>query len=219
VNAFPGAHGIARSVMKLAAHMTEPADGLALRVLVNDRRAQIFPLSDLPAFADVIGTDITAGAVQRGWELGRLIRSVGTAVLYVPYPAFMPPVRPSPFVVTIHDCTLESDVGFAGNWLRQAGTRMVTSMAVQRAAAVTVPSRASMAEVRRHYPAAANLTPVPNGVDVRQFGSASAADVAAARERYRLPETFILTVGAHRRTRTTTSWFARWPSCLVTCRS
>lgn len=33
VNALPGAHGLARSVMKLVAHMGEPDDGLALRVL------------------------------------------------------------------------------------------------------------------------------------------------------------------------------------------
>jgi hypothetical protein len=35
VNGFHGAHGLARSVMKLVAHMSEPADGLVLRVLVN----------------------------------------------------------------------------------------------------------------------------------------------------------------------------------------
>ena len=33
VNALPGAHGLARSVMQLVAHMDEPEDGLALRVL------------------------------------------------------------------------------------------------------------------------------------------------------------------------------------------
>ncbi len=39
---------------------------------------------------------------------------------------------------------------------------------------------------------------MPNGVDISQFGGVSATAVAAARERYELPETFILTVGAHR---------------------
>lgn len=45
VNALPGGHGLARSVMKLVAHMREPEDGLALRVLVNPREEQTFPLS------------------------------------------------------------------------------------------------------------------------------------------------------------------------------
>ena len=198
VNAFPGAHGIARSVMKLVAHMSEPADGLALRILVNDRREQIFPLSELPAYAEVIGTDIAAGALHRWWELASIIRSASPAVLYIPYSPFTPVITPCPFVVTIHDCTLESDVTFAGNWARQAGARLVTRMALQRAAAATAPSRASMDELLKHYPAAPMPTLVPNGVDIRQFRNVSAAAVAAARERYQLPEKFVLTVGAHR---------------------
>jgi glycosyltransferase involved in cell wall biosynthesis len=198
VNAFPGAHGIARSVMKLVAHMSEPADGLALRILVNDRREQIFSLSELPAYADVIGTDITAGAVHRWRQLARLIRSAGPAVLYIPYSPFTPVIRPCPFVVTIHDCTLESDAGFAGGWARQAGVRLVTRMALQRAAAATAPSRASLDELLKHYPAAPRPTLVPNGVDIRQFRHVPAAALAAARKRYQLPETFVLSIGAHR---------------------
>src|ERR1700733_14388444 len=48
VNGMPGAHGIARSVMKLAAHLEPADDGLAVKVLVNPARPQTFPLSDLP---------------------------------------------------------------------------------------------------------------------------------------------------------------------------
>jgi len=198
VNALPGAHGLARSVMKLVAHMREPDDGLALRVLVNPRHEQIFPLSELPAHADVIGTDVTVFAQYRCWELARRIRAADAAVLYVPYPAFTPLVRPCPFVVTLHDCTLESDVGFAGNRLRQATTRTVTRMALRRAAVMTAPSQASLADIRRHYPAAPNPTLIPNGVDVRPFEQVTATAVAAARDRYQLPQKFILAVGAHR---------------------
>ena len=198
VNALPGAHGLARSVMKLVAHMSEPDDGLTLRVLVNPRHEQIFPLSELPAHADLIGTDVTVFAQYRCRELARLIRAVDAAVLYVPYPTFTPLVRPCPLVVTVHDCTIESSAGFAGNWLRQAATRTVTGMALRRAAVMTAPSRASLADIRRHYPAAPNPTLIPNGVDVRQFGQVTATAVAAARDRYQLPEKFILAVGAHR---------------------
>jgi glycosyltransferase involved in cell wall biosynthesis len=98
VNALPGAHGLARSVMKLVAHMREPDDGLALR----------------------------------------------------------------------------------------------------RAAVMTAPSQASLADIRRHYPAAPNPTLIPNGVDVRPFEQVTATAVAAARDRYQLPRKFILAVGAHR---------------------
>lgn len=198
VNALPGAHGLARSVMKLVAHMPEPADGLPLRVLVNPREEQIFPLSGLPAHADLIGTDVTVFAQHRSRELARQIRAAGAAVMYIPYPTFTPLVRPCPFVVTVHDCTIESSVGFAGGRIRQALTRTVTAMALRRATAMTAPSRASLADIRRHYPAAPNPTLIPNGVDVSQFRQVTAGAVAEARARYQLPDTFVLAVGAHR---------------------
>lgn len=198
VNGFPGAHGLARTVMKLVAHMSEPPEGLALRVLVNPRQTELFPMSELPAHADVVGTDVTAPQLHRCLELAAVIRSVNAAALYVPYPTFTPPVRPCPFVVTLHDCTIEKDVRFAGDRRRQAWTRMITRAVLRRAVAMTAPSRASLTEIGRHYPQAPNPTLVPNGVDLRQFQDVSAADVMAARDRYQLPDTFILTVGAHR---------------------
>ena len=198
VNGLPGAHGIARSVMKLVAHMGQAGDGLALRVLVNPGRPQLFPLSDLPAHAEMVDTGITLGAVHRCWELARLIRACGAAVLYSPYPTFTPIIRPCPLVVTIHDCTIESDVGFAGGWHRQAGLRLATRAVLGRAAATTAPSRVSLAEIRQHYPSAPRPTLVPNGVDVGPFAAVTGDAVAAARSLYRLPGQFILTVGAHR---------------------
>jgi glycosyltransferase involved in cell wall biosynthesis len=198
VNGLPGAHGIARSVMKLAAHMGPGDDGLILQVLVNPSRTQLFPLSELPAHAEVIGTGITLGAVHRCRELARLIRASGAAVLYSPYPTFTPIIRPCPLVVTIHDCTIERDLGFAGGWHRQAGLKLATRTVLRRAAATTAPSSASLAEIRQHYPSAPHPTLVPNGVDSGQFAAVTAAAVAAARDRYRLPERFVLTVGAHR---------------------
>jgi glycosyltransferase involved in cell wall biosynthesis len=198
VNALPGAHGIARSVMQLAAHMTPPPGGRALRVLVNAHREQIFPLSALPPHAGVIDTDITLPAVHRCRELARLIRAAGADVLWVPYPTFTPVIRPCPVVVTIHDCTIENDVGFAGGRHRQAGLRLATWAVLRRAAATTAPTRAALTDILQHYPYAPRPTLVPNGVDTRPFAGVTPADVAAARTRYQLPRQFILTVGAHR---------------------
>src|SRR5579859_1707305 len=195
VNAFAGAHGIARSVMKLTAHMKGDDDDLALGVLVNPGRPQIFPLSDLPAHAEVISTDIALGAVHRCVELARLIRAASAAVLYVPYPTFVPLIRPCPIVVTLHDCVLESDVRFAGGWHRQLAIKVATTAVLRRAAAITAPSQASLADIRQHYPSAPHPTLVPNGVDMNQFGPAGAGSVVAARKRYQLPDQFILAVG------------------------
>lgn len=198
VNALAGAHGIARSVMKLAAHLEQGNDDLSLKVLVNAGRPQLFPLSGLPAHAEVISTDIGLAAVHRCAELARLIRAAGAAALYVPYPTFTPLIRPCPIVVTLHDCTIESDTGFAGGWHRQAGLRLATKAVLRRAAAITAPSRASLADIRQHYPSAPRPTLVRNGVDTSQFAPATAAAIAAARDLYGLPDQYILTVGAHR---------------------
>ena len=158
VNGFPGAHGIARSVMKLVAHFEPGNDDLALKVLVNPGRPQIFPLSELPAHAEVVSTDISLGAVHRCVELARLIRSAGAAVLYVPFPPFTPLIRPCPIVVTLHDCTQEGEAAFAGGWHRQAGLKVATSVGT------SMRSRHHSAEQRQpgRYPSALPLRAIPD---------------------------------------------------------
>ena len=198
LNGRPGAHGLARSVLKLAEHMAPSRDGLALRVLVNPSRTQLFPLDRLSERAELIGTDIRPGAVHRSRELGQLIRDAGAAVLYAPYPLFAPLSCACPMVVTIQDCIIESSASHAGGWHRQLGLTAATKAILRRAAAVTAPTRASLAEIRRHYPAAPNPTLVPNGIDPSPFATVTGRAVAAVREQYDLPERFILTLGAHR---------------------
>jgi glycosyltransferase involved in cell wall biosynthesis len=198
VNGVPGGHGLARSVLGLAGQLSEPGDGLALRILVNNHRKQLFSLGSLPAHADVIDTGINPAAAHRCRELAVLLRTLHAAVVYVPYMSFTPVLRPCPFVVTLHDTTLEDDAGHAGSWLRQqtavAGTRLV----LRHAAAVTAPSYASLAAVKARYPRAPHPTLVPNGIHAATFAGASATAVARARERYQLPAEFVLAVGAHR---------------------
>ncbi|MGO8886031.1 MAG: glycosyltransferase family 4 protein [Streptosporangiaceae bacterium] len=198
LNGRPGAHGLARSVLKLAEHMPAGPDGLALRILVDSSRPQLFPLAGLARRAELIEAGIRPEAVHRTRELSRLIRAAGAAVLYAPYPLFAPLRCACPVVLTIHDCIIESSVRHAGGWHRQAGLKIATTAMLRRSAAVTAPSLASLAEIRRHYPAAPRPTLIPNGIDTRPFDAVTDRDVAAVRARYGLPDRFILTVGAHR---------------------
>jgi len=198
VNGVPGGHGLARSVLGLATHLGEPADGLALRVLVNARRAQLFALDALPAHADVVDTDITPGAIHRCRDLAALLRTLNSAVMYVPYMSFTPLIRPCPFVVTLHDTTLEKDARYAGGRLRQLASLTGTRLVLRHAAAVTVPSCATLADVKARYPGAPHPVLIPNGIHAAPFADVPAAAVARARERYRLPAEFVLAVGAHR---------------------
>ena len=198
VNGVPGGHGLARSVLGLASQLSEPDDGSALRVLVNTHRKQLFSLGSLPAHADVVDTDITPGAAHRCHELAELLRAMRAAVIYVPYMSFTPLLRPCPFVVTLHDTTLEKDAGYAGGWLRQQASVAGTRLVLRHAAAVTVPSSASLTEIKARYPQAPHSTLVPNGIHAAAFADVPASAIARARERYRLPAEFVLAVGAHR---------------------
>src|SRR5580658_6372561 len=198
VNGMPGAYGLARSVVRLAEHLGGIQGDLAVRVLVNQAREQMFSLEKLSARAEVVTTDITLGAVHRFLDLARLIRDVGAAVLYVPYPMFRPLVCPCPVVVTAHDCTIESDVGFAGGWRRQLGFKVVTGAALSRASAITTPTIASSLQIRQFYPGAQNVTVIPNGIDQDPFTAVPESMVRAAADRYCLPPKFVLAVGAHR---------------------
>ena len=198
VNGIPGGHGLARSVLGLASQLSEPGDGTALRVLVNTKRKQLFSLDCLPAHADVVDTDITPGASYRCYELAAALRALDTAVIYVPYMAFTPVLRPCPFVVTLHDATLEKDAGYAGGWLRQQASVAGTRLVLRHAAAVTVPSSASLTEIRARYPRAPYSTLVPNGIHATDYSDVPPIAIAQARERYQLPAEFVLAVGAHR---------------------
>jgi glycosyltransferase involved in cell wall biosynthesis len=197
-NGQPGAAGLARSVLKLTEHMGPTRDGLALRILVNRSGPQLFPLAEIAAQAELIDTDIKPTAVLRSRELGRLIRDVGASVFYATYPLYAPLFCPCPMVVTIHDCIIESSARNAGGVHRQLGLKAATSAILRQAIAVTAPSQASLAEIRRHYPTAPNPTLVPNGIDAGQFAGVTNQAVTAVREQYNLPERFILTIGAHR---------------------
>ena len=163
-------------------------------------RPKSFRYPKLPAHADLVETDVRVPDVHRGWELAKLMRAVGAAVLYVPHPTVTPfSPLPCPFVLTVHDCTIESDVAFAGNWLRQMATRAITGIALRRATALTAPSKATLADIRRHYPTAPNPTLIPNRGQLEAIRRRDRAEgTLEARVRYQLPEKFILAVGAHR---------------------
>jgi glycosyltransferase involved in cell wall biosynthesis len=198
LNAWPGAQGPARSVLKLTEHMGLGQDVLALRVLVNRSDPQLFPLAGLSEWAELVDTDIGPTAMHRSRELGRLIRDVGAAVFYAPHPLFAPAICACPMVVGVHGCASYGSAARARPWHRRFLLRAVTAKTLRLAAAVAAPTKAGLAELLRHYPAVARPTLIPNGVEVSQFAGVTGRAVTAARLRYGLREPFILTVGSHR---------------------
>ena len=201
VNAVQGDHGLARWVLKLVEHM-DPFPDLALRVLVNRSRPQLFPLDGVAERAELIDTDLMLPpplARRPARELGQLIHDLGAAVFYSPYPLYAPSICPCPLVMSIHDCIYESgSLKDAGGWHMRFLLKAVTAARLRKAVAVTAPSMATLAEIQRHYPAAPRPTLIPCGIDVGEFAGVTDQAVKAVRERYDLPERFILAVGTHR---------------------
>jgi glycosyltransferase involved in cell wall biosynthesis len=206
VNAVPGGQGLSRCTLKMIEHMGPLPDGLALRVLVNRSLPQLFPLAAIAERAELIDTDIVLPTTirrsneMRSRELGRLIYDLDAAVFYSPYPLFAPRICPCPLVSTIQDCIFESgSARDAGGWHMRFLLKVATAAALRRSVAVVAPSRATLADIRRFYPSAPRPTLVPGGVDVSQFADVTDEAVKAVRERYDLPEQFVLAVGTHRK--------------------
>ena len=196
---MPGGHGLARSVLGLAGQLSQPDDGLALRILVNAHREQLFSLDCLPAHADMVDTDIIPGAAHRCRELADLLRALRAAALYVPYMSFTPLLRPCPFVVTLHDTTLEKDAGLRRRLAAPAGLdRRHPPCAAARGGG----HRPEQREPGRDQGALPAGAAPDAGAQRDTRGGSSAtcapAAIARARERYRLPAEFVLAVGAHR---------------------
>ena len=201
MNGRPEVHGLAQSVLELTEHMGQVEIASALRILVNRSVTHLFPAGQPADRGELLDTDIRPGAVHRSWELGQLIRDVGAAVFYAPYPLFAPLSARARWWLLSTTASSRAAPGMLAACTASSGSRwlLLRSCAGPRRFPLP-PTLASLAEIRRHYPAAPNPTLIPNGIDIGQFTSVTDGAVAraAARERYHLPERFILTVGAHR---------------------
>ncbi len=204
-NAVPGCEGLTRWTLKMVERMSPLPDGLTLRVLVNQSLPQLFPLDGVAARAELVDTDIVLPSAardsrkMRSRELGRLISDLDAAVFYSVHPLFAPSICPCPMVISLFDTIYESSSAKeAGGWHMRFLQKTVTAARLRRAAAVVAPTRATLAEIKRHYPSAPRLTLVTCGVEAGQFADVTDDAVEAVRERYDLAEEFVLAVGTHR---------------------
>lgn len=140
-------------------------------------------------------TPITsAGRLQRVARGARYWRGAFAADRLDRFEDFVLPMvrHPSaPTVLTIHDIrSLHERAGIVGGAMR----RWVYRRALASATRVLAVSDAVRDEILAFHPAA-KVTTVYNGVDPSGFAAVPAAEVAAVRDRYRLPERYILAVG------------------------
>ncbi len=123
-------------------------------------------------------------------------RAVGARVLHCPIP--LGPARPAlPVIVTAHDLFALTHPQDFRWWHRQAAARLMPPLLrrAHRVIAVSAATRDALIAVLDIVPE--RIVVIPNGVAAR-FRPRRADDAAlrTLRERYRLPERFVLTVGA-----------------------
>jgi len=124
--------------------------------------------------------------------LPRLARELAADCVHVQYVG--PPWLPCPLVTTVHDCSFQL---YPQTFTRRDGAwlRTLVPRTARRAKAVIGVSETTRQDLLRLY----RLLPdrvfaAPNGISP-DYQPASAERVSAARERYGLPETYLLSVG------------------------
>jgi glycosyltransferase involved in cell wall biosynthesis len=195
-SAIPAQHGgVGRYVTELAHRLADT--GTDLHVAVQARDADLFTARLGPRRVHPLPRWAARRPARLLWEqvgLPRLVRKVGAEVLHSPH--YTLPLRsPVPVVVTVHDATF-----FTAPQLHQAVKarffRIWTRIAVRRADAVVVPSRATATELNRllgRLPAPAEV--IPHGVDHDRFRPPTPAQVSALREELGLSGDYVCFLG------------------------
>lgn len=140
----------------------------------------------------------TAGTLSRIWweerQLPRLLRERHVDLLHGP--AFVIPSRcPCPAVVTVHDCAFLRFPETIAFLKRHYYRRRITASA-KSARLVLTDSEFAAAEIRARLGIdASRIHAVPLGVDARFRRDVAPDEIQAVRNRYILPQRFILFVG------------------------
>lgn len=196
----PQCRGIARSVIGLVEQFpTSAADG-RVKMLIAGGGETPFDLDAVATRAELVETDLPVVAVHRVAALRRLLRQLGAGVLFTPYHPFTPLAAPCPVVSAVHDCIWEENPVFAGGRPRQVAFMALSQLSLMRASALVVPSLATAAAVRLHYPHVPVPNVVPNGVTWPHMDGPgmNGADVTRVRAELDLPGRYLLNVGARR---------------------
>lgn len=116
-------------------------------------------------------------------------------------------------VITVHDLIFERYPEYRPRGYLQKFYGPITRLSTKRADVVLTVSEFTRGEIQAHYRVdEIRVRVIGNGVDARFRPELDAARLAAVRERYKLPERFVLTVGAgrpHKNVETLVDAFAR----------
>jgi len=127
-----------------------------------------------------------------------LLARARASLFHSPYIA-LPLLARLPLVMTVHDLIFERFPDYMPRrWLREC-YRALTRWGVRRAAAVLTVSETSRGDIETYYPGSTGkVSVIGNAVDAAFHRETDPSRLAAVRARYRLPERFVLALGAGR---------------------
>lgn len=193
--------GIARyAYCLLVALARAPGGATLLAYYEPGQQATRFALRELLARPNVVARAVRlplySPQEQLAWPL--LLSRDGADVFYSPYFA-LPLLTRLPLVGTAHDLIFEQDPArYRGLWVR-GYYRPMMRLGLRRAAAVIAVSAATKAGLTTFYGLAPQrVTVVPEAAAEAFRSPIPAATLAAVRERLRLPQRYLLAIGARR---------------------
>ena len=123
------------------------------------------------------------------------LRRAGATLFHAPH-YVLPPLTPCPAIVTIHDCIHLRFPQYLPNRLAHAYARAQLWSATRSARRVLTVSQASKRDIVDFFDIPeSKVTVIPNGIDERFRETPAEAALVRIRERYQLPERFIMYAG------------------------
>lgn len=195
-------HGIGRMAFSLVQAMLAAGTDERFVLFTPSRQDRRFDLDALGASDRVelvpLPIPLLLPLDQFAWPV--LVRRHRLDLVHSPYVAG-PALAGVPTIVTVHDLILERFPAYAPSRLLRLGYGATAAVTLRRAAAIVAVSHATRDDLEAHYPFTRGRTHViHNGVSP-VFAADATDDAqrrATVRERYALPDRFVLAVGAGR---------------------
>ena len=203
---FPG---IGRYVVSLAAALARVAPELDLALLYDPRApATRLALPDLPRLA----CPVSPFAPQQQWAVPRRLAATGAGVYHSPY--YLMPYRSGlPAVLTVYDLIPLVCPEYYRP-VQRLIYRVAHGLALRSACSVIAISEATRRDLARYFrldPARVTVTPL--AADAR-FVPQPAPVVQAARQRYGLPERYVLFLASNKPHKNLAGLVASWPAVV-----
>ena len=192
-NHFPG---IGRYVSQVAqAMVAQLATDEQLVLLYDPTQPSRWQLPLAADKVQAVETAVSPFSLSQQWQIPRLLRQIQANLYHSPY--YLMPYRiPLPTIVTIYDLTPQLFPQYVSNRARTL-FRLTTRFAISQANHIISISQATSRDLQQHYSSTLPITTIPLAPDL-QFKPQSASEITRIRQKFDLPENYVLYFGINK---------------------